>query len=140
MSRPTRHLLPLSLACAALLPGCASLNTPSPEEIARLPVVTYGQKGPEDGNFVLRYPAASKLPIQVSVQGSLLAQSDRGELQVQLKQDVYLYRGQLSFDGKTWSRDSDRVGGRFVISLPGFKDNRPDALSPGEMSAEFNLK
>lgn len=140
MSRLTRHTLPLSLAYAMLLPGCASLNTPSPEEIARLPVVTYGQKAPEDGNFVLRYPATSKLPIQVSVQGSLLAQSDRSELQVQLKQDVYLYRGLLSFDGKTWSRDSEQVGGRFVISLPGFKDKHPDAVSPGAMSAEFNLK
>jgi len=140
MSRFAHPTLPAALVCATLLSGCASLSAPTPEEIARLPVVTYGEKAPANGDFVLLYPAASHLPIEVSAQGSLLAQSDRAELKVRLKQDVYLYRGQISFDGKTWSRDSERVDGRFIISLPGFKNNRPDAVSPGAMSAEFNLK
>ena len=140
MPRFTHPSIPAAIVCAALVSGCASLSAPTPEEIARLPVVTYGEKAPADGDFVLRYPAASHLPIEVSVHGNLLAQSDRAELKVRLKQDVYLYRDQLSFDGKTWSRDKERVGGHFSISLPGFKNNRPDAVSPGAMSAEFNLK
>ena len=123
-----------------LLSACASLTSPSPDEIARLPVVRYGQPAPADGNFVLLYPAGVDLPVIAKVDGSLLAKTDQARLNVRVKQDVYTYRDQVSFDGKTWHNGQIVIGGKFGFSLPGEKDSKRDAKSPGELAAEFNLK
>ena len=42
-----------------LLSACAGLGGASPAEIARLPVVIYGQPAPADTEFVLHYPAGA---------------------------------------------------------------------------------
>jgi hypothetical protein len=135
MKTPTLLTLP-----ALLLSACASLGSPSPEEIARLPVVRYGQPAPADGNFVLLYPAGVDLPVVAKVDGSLFARTDRTTLKVQIKQDVYTYRDLVSFDGKTWSHGPSKIGGKFSFTLPGEQDGKRDGQSPGEMAAEFNLR
>lgn len=129
----------LTLPCL-LLSACAGLIGPSSETINQLPVVTYGQPMPESGEFVLRYPAGTDLPVVASVDGSLLAKSARTQMNVQIKQDIYLYGNQLSFDGKTWQSATSRVGGRFWLTLPGEKDGKLNTQSPGELGAEFNLR
>lgn len=132
---------PVLLALPALfLSACASLSGPSPEDIARLPVVRYGESAPADGNFVLLYPAGVDLPVVATVDGDLFAKTDTAQLQVRLKQDVYTYRNRVSFDGRTWSSGTSKVTGKFGFSLPGEKDGKVDAQSPGEMSARFHYK
>ena len=132
---------PLGIAIIALsLSACAGLTNPSPEEISRLPVVRYGQPAPADGNFVLLYPAGVDLPVIAKVDGTLLSKSDQAKLNVQIKQDIYLYRNLVSFDGKTWSSGHDKVGGKLMLALPGDKQGQRDGQSPGELSAEFNLR
>jgi hypothetical protein len=134
MKTPFNFALPV-----LLLSGCAAF-APSPEEIGRLPVVRYGQPAPADGNFVLLYPAGVDLPVIAKVDGSLLAKTDQARLNVRIKQDVYTYRDQVSFDGKTWYHGPSKIGGKFSFSLPGEKEGQRDAQSPGELAAEFNLK
>lgn len=132
---------PLILALPALLlSACANLTGPSAEEIGRLPVVRYGQPAPAAGDFVLLYPAGVDLPVIAKVAGSLLAKTDQARLNVRVKQDVYTYRDQVSFDGKTWHNGQKVIGGKFGFALPGEKDGQRDAQSPGELGAEFNLK
>lgn len=133
----TAFLLTLSTLA---LSACASLGGPSPEEIGRLPVVRYGQPAPAERDFVLLYPAGAQLPITARVTGSLFEKSDETTLNVRLKQDVYLYRDRISFDGKTWDKGNDKVASKFWLALPGDKDGKRDAQSPGELGAEFNLK
>lgn len=132
----TKLLFPLPVL---LLSGCAAFG-PTPEEIARLPVVRYGQPVPADGNFVLLYPADADLPVIARVDGSLFAKTDRTTLKVRIKQDVYTYRDLVSFDGKTWSRSQDKLTGTFNFTLPGWKDGKQDGQNAGQMAAEFNLK
>lgn len=123
------------------LSACASLSGPSPEEIARLPVVRYGEPAPADGKFVLLYPAGVDLPVVATVEGDLFAKTDTARLNVRLKQDIYAYRNQVSFDGKAWSSGPGKVTGEFGFTLPGEKsDGTMDAQSPGEMSARFHYK
>jgi len=122
-----------------LLSACANLGGPSQEEIARLPVVTFGQPAPENGEFVLRYPAGADLPVTAKVSGDLFAKTDEATLKVRVKQDIYLYRDRVSFDGKTWATGSDKIGGNFWFTLPGEKDGKRDAQSPGVLAAEFKL-
>lgn len=123
-----------------LLSACAGLGGPSPEEIARLPVVTFGQPAPANAEFVLRYPAGADLPVSTKVSGNLFTKTDEGTLKLRLKQDIFVYRNQVSFDGLQWATGSDKVGGKFWFTLPGDKNGKRDAQSPGELAAEFNLK
>lgn len=123
-----------------LLSACAGLGGPSPEEIARLPVVTFGQPAPANAEFVLRYPAGADLPVTTKVSGDLFAKTDESTLKLRLKQDLYLYRNQVSFDGQHWATGSDKVDGKFWFTLPGDKNGKRDAQSPGELGAEFKLK
>ncbi len=138
LSRPLAVVVAVQLA--ALLGACSSLSAPSSDTLSQLPVVTYGQPAPTSGEFVLRYPAGVDLPVNAKVQGSLLEKSDEAVLKVRVKRDVYTYKDRASFDGKTWYPSNKLVGGRFTISMPGDRQGRIDAQSPGEMAAEFNLK
>lgn len=138
MKQPLFPILPL--LPALLLSACAGLGAPSAEAIARLPVVTYGQPAPADGEFVLRYPADTDLPVIATVDGTLLAKTARAEMAVRIKRDVYVYRDQASFDGKTWQPGPSVIGGKFWFALPGDKDGRRNGQSPGELGAEFNLR
>ncbi len=132
---------PILLAFSAFaLSACAGLSSPSADEIARLPVVRYGQAAPADGNFVLLYPAGANLPVNAKVVGTLFEKEDEATLNVRLKQDIYTYRDQISFDGKNWSNGQGKVGGKIWLALPGDKEGKRDARSPGELGAEFNLK
>lgn len=123
-----------------LLSACAGLGGASPEEIARLPIVVYGQPAPANTEFVLHYPAGADLPVIAKITGDLFAKTDETTLKVRLKQDIYRYRNQVSFDGKTWAAGTDKVGGNFWFTLPGEKAGKPDTQSPGELAAEFKLR
>lgn len=132
------------LACATLLTACAGLGAPSSTDIQRLPVVRYGQAAPADRDFVLLYPAGADLPVNVQVDGSLLAKSDQAKLIVRVKRDVFVYRDQVSFDGKIWKRGQDCIGGNIVFSLPGdvpgSNGQARDGVSPGVLAARFDLR
>lgn len=125
----------LVLACSALT-ACAGLQAPPQSEIAAAPVVSYGQAAPTGRDFVMHYPAGALLPVRTSVTGSLLEREGRAELQVSLKRDIYVYKHWASFDGKTWRRGDELVGGKIAMTLPGEGDGRV----PGTLTAEFNLK
>ncbi len=131
-------LLPQTLIAAAVLSlsGCAGLMPPKTEDMARVPVVRYGDAAPAGQEFVMFFPAGMELPVVATVDGTLLEQQAKANMQVSLKRDVYIYQHWVSFDGKTWLVSRDAIDGRFEIKLPGDKDGK----APGRMSAEFNLK
>lgn len=135
-----KTLRPALLVVVTLALGaCANLSAPSAADIARLPVVDYGQN-PAADEFVLRYPAGSDLPVVARIEGSLLEKTDRATLTVRVKRDVYVYRNLASLDGKSWQPGEQIIGGRVWMTLPGNKDQKLDAVSVGEIGAEFNLK
>jgi len=135
-----KTLRPALLVVVTLALGaCANLSVPSAADIARLPVVDYGQN-PAADEFVLRYPAGSDLPVVARIEGSLLEKTDRATLTVRVKRDVYVYRNLASLDGKSWQPGEQIIGGRVWMTLPGNKDQKLDAVSVGEIGAEFNLK
>lgn len=121
------------------LGACANLSGPTATDIARLPIVDYGQSPPAD-EFVLRYPAGANLPVVTRLEGSLLEKAEQATLTVRIKRDVYVYRDLASLDGKSWQPGNLVVGGRVWMTLPGNKDQKQDAVSAGEIGAEFNLK
>lgn len=131
--------LALALTLSLGLGACASLTGPSAVDIARLPVVDYGQTPPSD-EFVLRYPAGADLPVIARIDGTLLEKAQRATLNIRIKRDVYVYRDLASFDGKSWQAGQELIGGRLWMTLPGEKEQKRDAVSPGEIGAEFNMR
>ncbi len=125
----------LSILGACALTACAGIP-PGGDEMARLPVVRFGDTPPADQPFILLYPAGAPLPVETLIHGSLLQEEARGVLTVRTKQDLYTYKHWASLDGKTWKAGNQLVGGHFEIAVPGEKDGR----NPGSMRAEFNLK
>lgn len=128
----------LALAALALsLSACASLMPPpSADELAGVPVVRYGQPVAAGKNFILHYPAGVPLPVESRVSGNIFEKDEQAALNPRLKQDIYLYKTWLSFDGKTWQRSNELIGGNIELHLPG----EQDGSSPGRLSAEFNRK
>lgn len=127
------------IALCSGLGACSSLSGPSSAEIARLPVVDFG-KTPPAGEFVLRYPAGVDLPVEARIGGSLIEKTEATTLNVRVKRDLYVYRDRASLDGQNWMPDHQLVGAEFMISVPGTRGGKRDAVSPGEMSARFDLK
>ena len=125
----------LSILGACALTACAGIP-PGGDEMARLPVVRFGDTPPADQPFILLYPAGAPLPVETRIHGSLLQEEARGVLTVRTKQDLYTYKHWASLDGKTWKAGNQLLGGHFEIAVPGEKDGR----NPGSMRAEFNRK
>lgn len=119
-----------------LTSGCASLNPPTPQSLAQIPVVKYGEHAPANQPFILWYPAGVNIPMNTSVTGSLLEKTDASTLNVKLKQDIYVYQHWASLDGKTWQQANSMIDSKLLFNLPGEKDG----ASPGNLSTEFNLK
>lgn len=133
----TRTLSAALLAATVTLAGCAGLMpAPSADEMAKIPVVRYGEAPSAGGDYVLLYPAGAPLPVVASVSGSLLSKPGQARMEVATNRDVYVYKTWLSFDGKTWVSSDKAVGGEFAVTLPGETDSK----APGTMSARFDLK
>lgn len=126
----------LVIAACLTLPGCASLFPPTAQDMAKIPVVRFGENAPAAGEFVMLYPKGAALPVNASVAGSLLNEKVSVTLQPSVNRDIYQYRQWVSFDGKTWMDGRDALETAFRIDMPGVKDGR----NPGGMSAVFNLK
>ncbi|MBK7417533.1 MAG: hypothetical protein IPJ38_23085 [Dechloromonas sp.] len=124
---------------ALLLSACAGLGSPTADEISRLPIVRFGQPAPA-GEFVLLYPAGSICRWSPKSMAVCLSNQTRRSSISRSSRIFFVYRDQVSFDGKNWHLGTDKIGSRFMFTLPGEKNGKRDAQSPGEMGAEFNLR
>lgn len=131
-----KQTIAASSATLLILTACASLTPPTAQSLAQIPVIKYGEQAPANQPFVLLYPAGVDIPMKTSVTGSLLEKTDASTLNVKLKHDLYIYQHWASVDGTTWQQASSMVDSKLLLNLPGEKDG----ASPGNLSAEFNLK
>ncbi len=121
--------LSILLLTTSLLGGCASMNGPSREEIAALPVISYGEQTPPDGRFVLHFPAGKPVSLPVHVDGHLFTRGDEQTLKVALARDVYSYKEWVSFDGNTWKPANEALDMQLKLLLPSWKHPRSGELS-----------
>jgi len=129
---PYRSLVPGLLLVS--LCGCASLSSPSPEALARLPVVTFPD-APPAGDFVYRIPAGKPIPTQVVIAGSALASGAERTLEVTLPRDIYVHQRWVSDDGRHWRPLNETLAIDVSLSLP--SDEHP---KPGELRLTINRK
>jgi len=127
----------LIIAIASLsLAACTSLFPPTTEETAALPTVRFGQKAPEVKDFILLYPAGQPLPMAVSISGNIFERNEQTTLNPRLKRDIHVYKHWASYDGKTWLKGSQLIGGNIELRLPG----ETKAHEPGSLAVEFHEK
>lgn len=131
--RPIAAVLGLTFALATLT-GCASLFPPSPDTLARLPVVTFPQ-APPAGDFVFRLPAGKPIPTRIAIEGTALASGAEQNLSVTLPHDLYIHKRWVSEDGKNWKRLGDALAIQMSVSLP--SDEHP---KPGEIVLRIDRK
>ena len=138
----SRTLTPLALplllvagltACSGLQRSSGSL--PEAAALEALPLIKVGQAKPAQGDYIVFLPASELITATAKVQGTLFEKTDSKDLQVKLKQDLYLYKNWVSFDKQKWVKDTDAIGGNFRVTLPGW-----DHPQTGEVLIELNTK
>lgn len=139
MSRTVTSIA-LSLLFAASLTACSGLqrstgSLPEASVLEALPVIRLGQAKPAQGDYIVYLPASEPITATTKVQGSLFEKTDSKEVQVKLKQDLYLYKNWVSADKRQWVKDTDAITGNIHVRLPGY--DHPQA---GEVLIELNAK
>jgi hypothetical protein len=130
--------LPLLLATG--LSACSGLqrstgNLPEAAVLDSLPVIKLGQAKPAQGDYIVYLPASEPISSSTKVQGNLFEKAESKELQVKLKQDLYLYKNWISNDKRNWLKDADAVSANVHIKLPSY-----DHPKAGEVLIELNSK
>ena len=113
--------------------GCATSQKPYQEMFANLPIVTFSESVPTDGNFILYFPAGRPIPTTVSIIGNLFEQTAEEILYVTLRDDIYTYKKWVSFDSKTWHKGKDVLDTILEIKIPGY-----DYPKPGYMKLQMD--
>lgn len=120
-------------ACSGLQRSTGSL--PEAAALEALPLIKVGQAKPAQGDYIVFLPASELVTATAKVQGTLFEKTDSKDLQVKLKQDLYLYKNWVSFDRQKWVKDTDAIGGNVRVTLPGW--DHPQA---GEVLIELNTR
>jgi len=83
----------LLLVCLLCLPvtSFAAASPPTYEELAKLPVVRFGDPVP-DSDYILQFPAGKPVTISVSIEGSLFAKGAVAELAVTPSREIFVFR------------------------------------------------
>lgn len=111
----------------AILSMSACAIAPSASETASLPVVVFPGQPPK-GDFVLKFPAGKTIPINVSIEGTALANDARQTLNVTLPHDLYVHRRWVSGDGRHWKSAGDVLGITMTVSIPSYQFPKPGEI------------
>ncbi len=117
------------------LTGCASMSPPDSTKLSSLPVVHFGQPVPEDGDYVLLFPAGVAIDTPVTFKGDLFEQTVREVVSVKPVKDIYVHKLWVSYDGKNWMDAAKSIDLDINVVLPGY--NHP---KPGFVLLEMNTK
>ncbi len=121
------------VALCLFFSGCASVSGPKTSEIGKLPVVEFGQPVPEDGNYILHFPAGVAIDTPVTFKGNLFEREAREVMSVKPLRDIYVHKEWMSYDKQKWVDANSSVKLKIDVILPGY--HRPQ---PGHVVLELN--
>jgi hypothetical protein len=122
-------LLFLGSALMITFSGCATLQTPTNETLASLPIITYGDQVPEGKDYILYFPAGKPISTSVSIKGTAFAQEAKDTLEVTLKKDIYTYQRWISYDKNNWVKGADAFDFKIEIKVPGYQYPKPGIIA-----------
>lgn len=129
-----RILVAVTTAVLVTLGGCAGMQAPTPQALASVPVIEFGNPVPPGSDFILFFPAGKPIPMIATIEGSALGRSTESTLNIFLKTDIYAYKQWVSLDRQVWRRGSDVIGVHVDVRIPG-----PDHPQPGKMTLKVDL-
>jgi hypothetical protein len=112
-------------ALCLVFSGCASVSGPMTAEIEKLPVVEFGQPVPEDGKYILHFPAGVAIDTPVIFKGDLFEQEAREVLSVKPIRDIYVHKEWMSYDKHNWLDANDALKLKMDVVLPGYHHPQP---------------
>ncbi len=110
-----------------LAAGTALAAPPSYQDLAKLPVVRFGEPVP-DSDYILIFPAGRPITFSVSVEGNLFAQGAAAELAVTPVREFYVYRDWASLDGMNWVTRGELIKSDVLLKVPGYNHPQPGIL------------
>lgn len=99
--------------------GCAGVQGPPADLLARVPVVEIGKPEPADRHYVLYVPAGKPVPIHLSITGPLMVKPGESTTQVQFNHSLYIYKEWSSFDGMNWTAGAFAGRASFGLAAKG---------------------
>jgi len=114
----------VALIFCLLLAGIAVAVPPTYDQLAKLPVIRFGEPVP-DSDYILMFPAGQPITISVSVEGSLFTKAAGAELVVTPTREYFVYRDSASLDGVTWMPRGELIKSDVQLKIPGYNHPLP---------------
>ena len=106
----------------------AAAAPPSYGELAKLPVIRFGEPVPESKDYILLFSAGQTVTIAVTIDGSLFDKTVNTELMVTPAKDIMVYREWASLDGYKWIPRGDLIKSDVTVKVPGYNHPHPGIL------------
>jgi hypothetical protein len=116
-----------ALLFCLLSSGLVAASPPTFEQLAKLPVIRFGEPVPE-GEFILMFPAGQPITIYVSVEGSLFTKAAGVELAVIPAREFFVFHDWASLDGLKWLPRGELIKSDVLIKFPGYNHALPGIL------------
>lgn len=113
-----------ALVFCLLSAGIATASPPTYEQLAKLPVIRFGEPVPES-DYILMFPAGQPITIAVSVEGSLFTKGAGAELTVTPTREYFVFRDWASLDGVTWVPRGELIKSDVIMKIPGYNHPLP---------------
>ena len=116
-----------ALLFSLLSAGLAVASPPSYDQLAKLPVIRFGEPVPES-DYILMFPAGQSITISVSVEGSLFTKAAGAKLAVIPIREFFVFRDWASLDGVKWVPRGELIKSDVLLKLPGYNHPLPGIL------------
>ena len=116
-----------ALLFCLLSASLAAASPPSYNQLAKLPVIRFGEPVPES-DYILMFPAGQPITISVSVEGSLFTKAAGAELAVTPIREFFVFRELASLDGLKWVPRGELIKSDVVVKIPGYNHPLPGIL------------
>ncbi len=116
-----------ALLFCLLSAGLAAASPPTYDQLAKLPVIRFGEPVPES-DYILMFPAGQPITISVSVEGSLFTKAAGAELAVTPIREFFVFRDWASLDGLKWVPRGELIKSDVVVKIPGYNHPLPGIL------------
>ena len=117
-----------ALVLCLISAGFAAAAPPSYNDLAKLPVIRFGEPVPADKDYILLFSAGQTVTIAVSIEGSLFDKTANTELMVTPARDIMVYRDWASLDGRKWIPRGELIKSDVFVKIPGYNHPNPGIL------------
>jgi hypothetical protein len=122
-----KHIIAALMLCW-ISAGFAVAAAPSYKELAKLPVIRFGETVPDNKDYILLFSAGQTVTIAISIEGSLFDKTANTELMVTPAKDIMVYRDWASLDGYKWIPRGELIKSDVLVKIPGYNHPQPGIL------------